>query len=678
MKTLMMTTKNHKFKLTLLGLVMQGMGMMAHATCGTQSGTDYTIAADTTSCTVPASATNITVNQNKTISTTDVAGVAAIYFANATTLNKLSNSGNISSIGTSSGATNPAISLGWPQSSTSSIAVLENTSTGSITSYTYGIYMDSYGTIAQLSNYGLIRGTIYGAITNFGQLTNLDNYGTLSQITDAAGWTAGAIWNAGGTIGSVNNKSTGVITGDVAGISNAYSGSIQTITNLGSIVATNVAGYGINNTGSTIGTLNNAQGNGALTYTGVLPTNYNIIITSTTNYGKLAVTSGTGNMIFGVSSLSTAGNGVLGSYSSIITKVTNTQLGVTGTTQTGTSNGYGYTLTESVTTAGSEVWDLTITSAPAPAPSGPTAADTQESLTQAASALRSVFNQKTAVSNNSLNYDCTVFAENGVCVSGGGRFSTSNSITGEKVSTLLVASYKAMKNIRLGGFIDQNKANPTTTGVTVDQSPMYGVFGVWNQNPDLMGYEVRLSTNWSDQNITQTRNVVGTSEAGVGTSSLKTKAISGVVSYAMPVTDSTWVASPYVGVRKTKVSRGGYTESSAVTTPLTFSDLSQDVTTALAGVRMSKKFNDTVYLTGSVGVEHNVGSNISTLDASGVTGLTSTDFSANYAKTRPVASAGASYAIDKNQRVSLSAMYRKEAFQSSGSTTALLMYQVGL
>jgi hypothetical protein len=42
------------------------------------------------------------------------------------------------------------------------------------------------------------------------------------------------------------------------------------------------------------------------------------------------------------------------------------------------------------------------------------------------------------------------------------------------------------------------------------------------------------------------------------------------------------------------------------------------------------------------------------------------------------ASAGASYAIDKNQRISLSAMYRKEAFQASGSTTALLMYQVGL
>ena len=84
---------------------------------------------------------------------------------------------------------------------------------------------------------------------------------------------------------------------------------------------------------------------------------------------------------------------------------------------------------------------------------------------------------------------------------------------------------------------------------------------------------------------------------------------------------------------------------------------------------MRKKYGEELLVTASVGVEQNIGSNISTLDATGVTGLTATDFTANYAKTRPVASVGASYVIDKNQRISLSAMYRKEAFQSSSSTT---------
>ena len=573
--------------------------------------------------------------------------------------------------------------------------------------------------IAILNNYsGFVlqnNGTIgdgAGGLVNNNSIISITNDGTIeSRSTNVSrGYAILNGLNAASTIDSLTNNSSGVIFGKFDGVRNSDSSTINTIANSGTIygvtgngiyngdssilgVITNTGAiygaagsYGIYNNGGSITTLNNGQGGDsstpsttALTIWGRPPSNYNIIVSSATHYGQIITSATLGSsVIFGISPLSTTGNAVLGTYSSVINGLSSSALGFGAATTSGvqTSNGYTYTLNE--TGALTEIWDLVISAAPGSTPSGPTAADTQESLTQAASALRSVFNQQTAVSNNSLNYDCTVFAENGVCVSAGGRFATSNSITGEKVSTLLVASYKAMKNVRLGGFIDQNKANPTATGVSVDQSPMYGVFGVWNQNPDLMGYEVRLSSNWSDQSITQTRNVVGTSEAGVGSASLKTKAISGVVSYAMPVTDSTWIASPYVGVRKTKVSRGGYTETSAVTTPLTFSDLSQDITTALAGVRMNKKFNDNVYLTGSVGVEQNVGSNISTLDASGVTGLTATDFSANYAKTRPVASVGASYAIDKNQRVSLSAMYRKEAFQSSGSTTALLMYQVGL
>ena len=626
MKSLQMTTQNHKFKLTLLGLVMQGMGLMAHAACGTQTGTDYTF--DTSaavSCIPPTNATNITVNNGVAL-TPAISGQSIIYFDYPNHLTTFSNAGALNGVG------NPTIYIGWPTAvvGTDTIDTFTNKLSGQITSSgSDGVDIDQYGVVSHLVNYGLISAR-YVAVSLFtgGIIDQLDNYGTLKSTST----------------GSYN--------------------------------------YGIYN-GGTINTLNNAQGvgntNGALTYSGTLPAvKYNIIITSTSNYGQLAVTNGTGNTTFGVSSLSTRGNGVLGNYPSIITGVTNTQLGVTGTTATGTSNGYGYTLTESVTTLGSEVWDLTIGSAPAPLPTGPSAADTQESLTQAATALRSVFNQQTAVINNSLNYDCTVFAENGVCVSAGGRFATPNSITGEQMSTLLVGSYKAMKDIRVGGFIDQNASTPNVTGISINKSPMYGVFGVWNQNPDLMGYEVRLATNWSNQDITQTRNVVGTSEAGTGTASLKSQAISGVVSYSMPVTDSTWIASPYAGIRKTKVTRGSYTETSAVTTPLTYSDLSQDITTALAGVRMNKKFSDNVYVTGSVGVEQNIGSSISTLDATGVTGLTATDFSANYAKTRPVASAGASYAINKNQRLSLSAMYRKEAFQTSGSTTALLMYQVGL
>jgi uncharacterized protein YhjY with autotransporter beta-barrel domain len=620
-------------------------------------------------------------NSNNSIINATGSNGYAIY-NNGGTLNTISNSGTISASGTglSYGIYNYVAGSG-----VSTIGTITNTSGGTISGTAAGVFnrnkiintinnagtisstgigssavWNSGGTISSLSNTNAITGVAYGIQNAAGStISNLDNSGTIT------GTSTYGIYNLG-TITTLSN--TGSITGHSGSPAITNGGTITDLTNTGNIIG----GISITGGGS-IGTLSNSQGvrNGSsLDYSGKLPNSYNVIINSVSNYGKLngvgTASAPTTTMTFGVSSSSTL---AAGTYTEVLAGVNRQWLNASSLSGTvGTS--YSWSLIEE--SGNLTVWDLVFT------PNGPSAADTQESLTQAATALRSVFNQQTAVSNNSLNYDCTVFAENGVCVSGGGRFSTPNSITGERGSTLLVASYKALKNIRIGGFIDQNTFSTNTTGVSIDKSPMYGVFGVWNQNPDLMGYEVRLATNWSNQDITQTRNVVGTSEAGTGTASLKSQAISGVVSYAMPVTDSTWLASPYAGVRKTKVTRGSYTEGSAVTTPLTYSDLSQDITTALAGVRMNKKFSDNVYVTGSVGVEQNIGSSISALDATGVTGLTAIDFSANYAKTRPVASAGASYSIDKNQRISLNAMYRKEAFQSSGSTTALLMYQVGL
>jgi hypothetical protein len=308
----------------------------------------------------------------------------------------------------------------------------------------------------------------------------------------------------------------------------------------------------------------------------------------------------------------------------------------------------------------------------------PTAADTQSALLYSAAALRGVFNQQSALVSNSMNYDCTLFAENDMCVSGGGRFLTTNSITGEQTSTLLIAAYRAKPTLRLGAFVDENVPAVNTSGINLEKSPMYGLFGVWNENPDAMGWEARLSASWAKQNITQIRSVVGTSEAGTGTSSLSSKAVSGVLSYAVQMSDDGWVASPYLGVRQSKVTRGGYTELNTITSALTYSDLTQDITSTLTGLRVSKKFNNDFSMMASVGAERSSSTKVSTLDATGVTGLTATDFTANYAKTRPVASIGASYEFAKDQRISFTAMYRKEAFQSTVSTTGLLMYQVGL
>lgn len=608
-------------------------------------------------------------------------------------------------------------------------------STGSITASNSAhgtgiVLVDGSGIMGSLTNNGTISGGtgifvdgstaayITGGITNNGTIsaTNTSSNNAI-QIT------------AGATVPTITNSATGVITGNVSvstssNVTLNNSGQINgavTLNATPAIVNLNGASgvitgavTGSATTVNTVGTFATQNTFNVQTFnvasTGSLNLSNNVTATSGfSNAGNVTVTASSsptitgtytqsGTYTIGVSSpsaygvLTTTGNATFsGSYhfsllSSSILTVGQVYQGVfksggaiTGfSTQSSSQTIGGVTyqyqvMRDSTNTSWLDLW---VTSTGGGSSGAVSAADTQSALTQSATALRSVFNQQTALLSNSLNYDCPVFASHGVCVSGGGRFATTNSITGEQISTLLVAAYKVNDKLRVGAFIDQNASTPSVNGVSIDKAPMYGVFGVYGQ-PDGMGWETRVASSWSQQNLTQMRSVVGSSEAGVGSASLRSQALSGVVSYAMAVPNTDWVASPYAGLRRTSILRAAYTETNAVSTPLSYADLSQDITTALAGVRMSKKLGNDWSVSASVGVEQNIGSSISTLDASGVTGLTSTDFSAGYARTRPVASVSGSYAINKDQRISLTAMYRQEAFQSSGSTAGMVMYQVG-
>ena len=225
-------------------------------------------------------------------------------------------------------------------------------------SNTYGLNNGGGFTISSLVNTGTISsGNV--ALRNAGNSTTtlLDNSGTISGGNKGIGNTSGTIITLlnSGTISST--AGTGVHIQTASGVA-----SIGTITNTGSIVG---ATAGINNVNSTLGTLNNKQGagnvNGALTYTGVLPTNYNIIIAGTTTYGKLAATAVTGATTFGISNLSTTNSSILNStLSAVLSGVTSAQLGFgNATTYYSSSNDYWFTLT--ATDLVNNIWSLTVT-----------------------------------------------------------------------------------------------------------------------------------------------------------------------------------------------------------------------------------------------------------------------------------------------------------------------------
>ena len=89
---------------------------------------------------------------------------------------------------------------------------------------------------------------------------------------------------------------------------------------------------GIFNSGI-ITTLNNSQGasGSALTYDGTLPTNYNIIVNSTSDFGKIVFTDVSGTINFGIDSSSTLANDT--TYSSVLSGLISSDIasGISGT-----------------------------------------------------------------------------------------------------------------------------------------------------------------------------------------------------------------------------------------------------------------------------------------------------------------------------------------------------------
>ena len=513
--------------------------------------------------------------------------------------------------------------------------------------------------------------TVSDYIYNFGySVGTLVNNGTMAGGTDA-------IYNNAGTIASIiNNNIMGATTASTTAIYNVLGGTIGTVTNNGTLLGGNPfygAIYNVND--SSIGTFNNLQGagniNGAVDYVQKLPTNYNIIIRSPSEFGQLAGRSISGATTFGIYS-----GGVSGVAASSLTKGTYTSVlsGITSSNLTGATSGNYNGFAWSLNNSSGSIWDLIVI--------GASTADTQQSLVNTASALQNTYTLQNTVLANSFSYDCNVFGANNVCVSAGGRNTAVSAANGlNNTSGLLIAAYRVIPSVRVGAYADQNLSvnNASSTVNLGNNTPLIGLFGVWNERLDGTGTEVKVSAAYGQKNTTVTRQVVGTSEAGSGSSQLNSQGAQLIAKYGFGIVENI-IVSPYVGMRYTQNNMGGYTEgaSSSVTAPLTYSALNTNATTALAGVGAQYKFIPQATVFASAGVETDTNTSNGTYSATGISGLTPINFNANPVKTRPTATLGATYDVEKNQRIGLTGIYRQEAYQATASTTVMATYTIGL
>jgi autotransporter-associated beta strand protein len=493
---------------------------------------------------------------------------------------------------------------------------------------------------------GVVAGS--GSLVIVGGTNYFDGNSTLSGGTSVTGGTL--------SIGSSESTNTASLAGDVA-VATA-----GTLAGHGSIGGS-VTNSGVVAPGGSIGTLtvngNYAQNSSATLMTTITPTENSVLAVTGT-----AALAGTFQI--------DAENGTYGKRRYTVL----TSSGLSGTFSNLTGNLAAYSALNAGLSYDANNAYLTLYAG---------TADTQQSIANTASALQPIYTLQNTVLANSFSYDCSLFGKNGVCISAGGRNTAVQAANGlNNTSGLLIASYRLDKNnSRIGAYADQN-LSVNNAGSTVNlgnNTPLVGLFGVWSQRPDAIGAEVKVSAAYGQKDTTITRQVVGTSDPGSGSSTLNSQGAQVVAKYGFGVAKDT-VVSPYVGMRYTQNNMGGYTEgsSSTVTAPLTYSALNTNATTALAGVGVLHSLNPKTILMASAGVESDTntanGSYYGT--NSNIAGLTAVNFNANPVTTRPTASLGAYYSIEKNQRLGITGIYRQEPFQAVSTTTVMATYTIGL
>lgn len=288
-----------------------------------------------------------------------------------------------------------------------------------------------------------------------------------------------------------------------------------------------------------------------------------------------------------------------------------------------------------------------------------------------------------------LSYDCSIFGQDNICLSTGGRtshvlnnsdaYNNSHPMT---TSALLIGAYRFDSNLRIGGWIDEN-VNSKDSNIKMSNSiPMIGAFGVYSPSGDNTKWQVKLSASYVEKDLDIKRQQLINTEAGYGKTSFRGLAAQLEVAYGFSDILPKTIISPVFGLRYFNGRINDYTEetSSVVQVPITYDKFRDLSTMAYAGLRLEGNVTPELRYNVSGGVETDIEKNDPSYSGrSSIYGLSNFNLSGNseHRDTRGYASVGASYLIDKKQSLNFGIYYRQDQFKKVESLSSMLTYTVG-
>ena len=329
---------------------------------------------------------------------------------------------------------------------------IDVTNTATLTATNFDGMFSCCGGTVTFNNSGTIT-AIRNGIGQFGGTSDFTNSGTITVTGSTNGQGIG-FYNYGN--GTITNSGTA---SGREGIKHA-SGSLA-ITNSGTLTGSVVD---INNDATVTSLTNSQGGSNILTFDGKLPTNYYIVISSTTNFGKISFANESSAMTFNIDSSSTLTNGT---YSSVISSLASSSL--VGTT--GTSGAKTWTLSE--TSSGSGIWNLVITT---------TGGGRSSYTTRVTGKLSNILQVLENINTNSSNTTLTSALDN---LSDGALEKAASQINGVTVKRIMGVSAKkhstfkrAMNKVTSLGSSSVTKTSSQNTSISNFTKNNYGTLSL--------------------------------------------------------------------------------------------------------------------------------------------------------------------------------------------------------